>query len=1123
MKPKHNQNTNKIKNIKVYLKGPIVIPGGASKLIPFECEIPGDYIHLGKEIDTGIVTESNLINIDDDQRGEVNIHNNTANGIVLGNTWVELENTEEYVILGVGSFGESCSRRTEILEKLKTGNMDSWESQSIASLCNEFSDVFHLEEEVLSYADVVRHKIPTTTDVPVHVRQYRLPMAQRQEINKKIDKMLGDGIIRPSSSPWNSPTLLVSKKSESGEPKWRLVIDYRKLNSITVKESFPLPNITDILDQLGNASYFSTLDLASGYHQLLMDDEDREKTAFSTDSNHYEWNRLPMGLVGASMTFQRLMNNILRGLIGRDCFVYLDDIVIYGRDLSDHNNKLRRVLETLRKYNLKLQTEKCKLLQKSVVYLGHLITAEGIKPDPAKTSCVTGFPVPKNPKNIKSFLGLVGYYRRFIKNFAGLAKPLTSLLKKGRKFIWDAECQEAFDLFKEKLTSPPLLQYPDFNREFILTTDASTFAIGAILSQGPVGRDRPIAFASKTLLDAETRYTTTEQEMLAIVWGISQFRPYLWGRKFKIITDHQPLVWIFGVKDPSSRLMRWRIKLEEYDYEVVYKKGKLNCNADALSRIPIEEKEVLVLTRAQTNAAKEAKILPNDENEPEEENRDTLINNDNNQTTRQKPGSKVETRVLDWETEHVENKIHFVTPHADILKMLEGEAGTNFEMGEVIHKQRKRGHDLYLIIKDPITCDIKFEELFMALRVARDIMEELGIQRVGIIKAESTFENLSEDCVRRMLETIFSDSDINITIHTRRVQEINKTEDAELITKQMHHGKTGGHLGVKRLERKMKLYYEFPNMRTTIENIIKRCEKCQKNKYGRTTKMPMAITSTARVPFERVALDIVGPLPETAMGNKYLLTFQDDLTKYVEAIPLENQEADTVARMFTQHIVLRHSAPLGVLTDSGSNFVSDLFSRVCKLLGINRSLATPYHPETNGALERTHRTFKEFLRSYVNVELDDWDNWSQYAVYTYNTTPHTSTKFSPYELLYGFRPNLPGNLKTKPQAVYNYDNFLFELRYRLQKSHTIARENQIQNKIKSKQHYDKTTFTPKFRVGDLVLMENCSLRGQGRKLQPLYIGPFNIVSTPTELNSEIQIKNNKTKMVHNNLLKPFHT
>ncbi|KAL4084308.1 hypothetical protein QTP88_028133 [Uroleucon formosanum] len=384
-----------------------------------------------------------------------------------------------------------------------------------------------------------------------------------QVVNKQFP-VEGDGILEKSMSPFNAPLLLVKKKADaSGKEKFRIVIDFRALNNVTINEFHPLPNITEILDQLGQSQLFSIVDLKSGYHQISLSKESRELTAFSINQGHYHYKRMSMGLASAPSTFVKAMTNVMAGLIGIKCLVYLDDIIIYGKNLNDHIKKLIDVFERLR----------------------HIISEHGIKPDPNKIVSVMNFPAPKNVKQIKSFLGLSGYYRKFINNYSSIANPMTNLLRKDVKFNWDDKCQQAFDKLKTIPCSEPILQYPDFTKEFILTTDASGKALGAILSQGKIGSDLPISYASRTLNNAELNYSTTELQCLAIIFGVKHFRPYLYGRKCIILTDHRPLSWLFNLKDPLSKLARWRIELEQYNYEIKYKPGVQNSNVDALSRM----------------------------------------------------------------------------------------------------------------------------------------------------------------------------------------------------------------------------------------------------------------------------------------------------------------------------------------------------------------------------------------------------------------------------------------------------------------------------------------------------------------------------------------------------------
>lgn len=322
-----------------------------------------------------------------------------------------------------------------------------------------------------------------------------------------------------------------------------------------------------------------------------MDPADGHKTAFTTPFGHYEFERMPFGLKNAPATFQRLMDLVLVRLQGEELFVYMDDIVIYASSLEEHERKYNTLIQRLREANLKLQPDKCEFLKTEVTYLGHVISRDGVRSDPKKLEAVRHFPRPKTPKNIKQFLGLAGYYRRFIPNFSKFAKPLTNLLKNDILFNWTDIQEKSFEILKQKLCEEPVLQYPDFTKPFILTTDASGAAVGGILSQGEINRDRPVAYASRTLTDNELKYDTYEKEALAIVYCVKHFRPYLYGRKFTLVTDHKPLMWFKNAQDANIRILRWRLKLAEYDYEVTYKAGKTNVNADALSRNPVELEE----------------------------------------------------------------------------------------------------------------------------------------------------------------------------------------------------------------------------------------------------------------------------------------------------------------------------------------------------------------------------------------------------------------------------------------------------------------------------------------------------------------------------------------------------
>ncbi|KAL4083037.1 hypothetical protein QTP88_028367 [Uroleucon formosanum] len=379
----------------------------------------------------------------------------------------------------INNLNINSERVNKIRNLIRSDHLNLEERESIIKICEEYADRFCLENDYLTITTAAEHVIRLPKDTPpIHERPYRVPFSQQKIIQEQIEQMERDDIIEKPMSPFNAPLLLVKKKADaSGKEKFRIVIDFRALNNVTINEFHPLPNITEILDQLGQSQLFSIVDLKSGYHQILLSKESRELTAFSTNQGHYHYKRMSMGLASAPSTFAMAMTNVMAGLIGIKCLVYLDDIIIYGKNLNDHNKKLIDVFERLRIHNLKIEPDKCEFLKKECLFLGHIISEHGIKPDPNKIVSVMNFPAPKNVKQIKSFLGLSGYYRKFINNYSSIANPMTNLLRKDVKFNWDDKCQQAFDKLKTILCSEPILQYPDFTKEFILTTDASGKAL----------------------------------------------------------------------------------------------------------------------------------------------------------------------------------------------------------------------------------------------------------------------------------------------------------------------------------------------------------------------------------------------------------------------------------------------------------------------------------------------------------------------------------------------------------------------------------------------------------------------------------------------------------------------
>jgi hypothetical protein len=356
------------------------------------------------------------------------------------------------------------------------------------------------------------------------------------------------------------------------------------------KDSYPLPRIDELLERYRTARWFSSLDLAAGYHQIEMEEKDKEKIAFICSQGLFEYNVMPFGLTNAPATFQKMMDKTLKEYIGKFVTVYLDDIMIYSKSFEEHIEHIEKVLMKLKEINAIIKLKKCEFGKRNIEFLGHIVGKDGLQPEVKKVEKIKNMKRPGSVTEVRSFLGLCSYYRKFMKDFSKIAKPLFNLVKKDNKFKWEKEQQKAFDILRTKLTEKPILEYPDFEKEFMLITDASGTGLGAILAQkNEDNKEVVIAYASKSLIGAKKNYPITELECLAVFWGIQYFHKFLVGRKFIVITDHAALKSLTKGKIPKGRRARWMMELQQYDFEIVYRNGKENKNADALLRLRFEE------------------------------------------------------------------------------------------------------------------------------------------------------------------------------------------------------------------------------------------------------------------------------------------------------------------------------------------------------------------------------------------------------------------------------------------------------------------------------------------------------------------------------------------------------
>lgn len=1041
-----------------------------------------DLVISSKEVEPGIFISGALVSRNNPL---IRILNTTSKAVTIKEPRVAAEPLTDFHILSTKF--KDTERTNKVLSKLKFDHIPTYARTQVKEVCKQFQDIFALDSEALSTNNFYEQHIELADNRPVYTKNYRIPEIHKHEINRQVELMLKDGIIENSVSHFNSPILLVPKKSSDGNKKWRLVVDFRTLNKKVLADKFPLPRLEDILDQMGRAKYFSTLDLMSGFHQVPLEENSRKYTAFSTYQGHYQYTRLPFGLNISPNSFQRMINIAMAGLTPEIAFLYIDDIIVIGCSQAHHLKNLKAVFQRLRDKNLKLNPEKCQFFKTEVTYLGHRISAQGIKPDSSKYEAIEHYPIPKNSDDVRRFVAFCNYYRRFVPNFANIATPLNKLLRKNAKFEWLENHQVAFETLKNILMSPTILQHPDFSKEFIISTDASNEACGAILSQNFDGKELPIAYASKTFTPGEKNKSTIEKELTAIHWAVIYFRPYIYGRRFRVKSDHRPLAYLFGTKNPSSKLTRMRLDLEEFDFEIEYIKGKENTGPDALSRIKIDINDLKEINILQVKTRAMAKQANKDLASAQKEE---II------TTAPQPD---QLRVM-------ESLSPTKIEHLPELKLEICSYSPKLEIN-IVHRNK-------MIIKRNIRMtqqvEPALEQVFEILE--SDIYKQTQITKLRLSAESNIFEFINITAFKIMGNQGLKK--LNIYIYKPQKYISDKAEIQEILYN-FHATPTGGHIGQSRLFNKLKDLYKWQKMRKTIANYIAKCEVCAKNKHQKHHKETMQITTTPVKAFDIVSIDTVGPFTKTANGNRYAVTMQCDLTKYVVIVPTTDKEANTIAQALVNGFILTYGPMNKIKSDLGTEYKNQIFTEICNILKIKQLFATAAHPETIGALERNHKCLNEYLRCFVNDNKDDWDTWIPYYSFCYNTTPNTVHGYTPFELIFSKNICIPSELSTQqPEPMYNYDLYSKEMKFRLQKTLNKATEYLELSKCLRNEASQIVSNPSNLKIGDKVLITNVNRK----KLDPLYKGPYTIIDVEN-VNCIIIDDYGNTQKIHKNRLK----
>lgn len=525
----------------------------------------------------------------------VTLYSSTVVGrIEIGNLFKESDSSNEYIrIVEYNKSLENKDAIPNVIAHIEDNTtLSNYEKSQVKTLIRKYANVFSSNESDIGLCRRVKHEIITKPVTPVHIPSRRVPLGFEDRVDTAIDELLNNNIIRPSESPWNAPLVVVQKKNGN----LRLCVDYRGLNAVTLRPIYPIPETKQLLDTLSGSQFFSALDLSSAYYQMEVEEADRHKTAFTTRRGQFEFNRMPFGLCGAPATFQRMMHIVLQSENWLQCLIYLDDVLVFAKDFNEHLQRLESILQKLLEAGIKLSPTKCTLFSQKLTFLGHVVSKNGIFPDPEKIEKVKNWSKPNTIEELRSFLGFANYYRRFIKNYSELTTPLETMmkcsaqgniyLKKKKRLEWNSDSDHCFNVLKEKLVTPPILSYPTPSGEWVLDTDASHNGMGAVLSQIQNGKETVIEYASKKFTNSELRYCVTRKELLAVYTFTKQFHHYLLGRYFKIRTDHKALTWMLNWDKPNtSQYCKWIAELEQYHFEIEHRPGKLHVNADALSRL----------------------------------------------------------------------------------------------------------------------------------------------------------------------------------------------------------------------------------------------------------------------------------------------------------------------------------------------------------------------------------------------------------------------------------------------------------------------------------------------------------------------------------------------------------
>ncbi len=973
------------------------------------------------------------------------------------NSNLELNNIELIDLNNIG-----IEHTNELTHENNTEQQRTYNEHEL-QIHSEYKDIFAPIPPGLPPKRTHDHKIELQPNSqPVSKPAYRLATNELDELRKQLDTLIANEHIRPSTSPFGAPVLFVKKKDGT----MRMCVDYRGLNNITVKNSYPLPKIDELLNRVSGAKWFSKIDLQQGYHQVRVDEADIYKTAFRTRYGLFAFLVLPFGLCNAPGTFMNLMHDILKPYLDKSCLGFLDDIFIYSKTLNEHRIHVKEILNKLREHRLHVKLSKCEFMKQTIEFLGFRIDQNGIGMMETKVKAILDWPTPRTVKEVRSFLGLSGFYRNFIHMFSDTVASLNDLLKKDlEKFVWTDQHEKDFQSLKRKISAQPTLILPIPTVQYVVQTDASGFAIGATLMQDHGNGLQPVAFLSKKLLPAETRYPTHEQELLAIVIALKEWRHYLYGNKFIVQTDHKSIIYFKTQEHMSPRQIRWSEYLQQFDYEIQYKAGSENVVADALSRRKDHE------TLNTTNRTSNEHIL-------------TM------KTNSSKLEPELATQTL---TSTSMNNID--------IESKEQKSESTLDIPLII--QIKRAYEIDL------ECKLILNELLNL-----NDQNENNEHKDNTVTSNSM--NLNPEHRNEHILTIekkynrYNEYRLNneglILKHDRILIPDNEPIRTQIIMS-CHDDKTSAHSGVTKTTELVTRTFIWKHLHRHIKEYVNTCVSCQQMKSS--NQQPLGLLQPIPTPEQRFhtwTLDFITALPRTKRGHTAITVAMDKTTKTVHYVPtLTESGAPEQAILFFDNVVKLHGLPANIISDRDPRFTSLFWKTLWKKLGTNLSMSTSFHPQSDGQTERQNRTLEQSLRAYTNYHLDDWDDHLPMLELAHNNSVQASTGYSPMFLSTGQHPRMPLDIELKTDMVNGTAEQLIEKLYSTLEyaNENILKAQANQSKYANQHRRENATW----KLGQLVMLSTSNLRQPGRaqKLLPYWIGPFKIKRVLSNLTYELDL------------------